>query len=61
MGSWSMSQNLNICYVFWMNQVQMSQSVVGKWQVGGGLQVLLGLWLMLGVSNLRMFGIVVRQ
>ena len=34
-----MSQNLNIWGVFWTNQVQMKQSVVGRWQVGGGLQV----------------------
>ena len=25
-----------------------SQSVVGRWRVGGGLQILLGLWLMFG-------------
>ena len=26
--------------VFWMNQVQMEQNAVGRWQVGGGgLQV----------------------
>ena len=26
---------------FWINQIQMRQSVVGRWQLGGGLQVLL--------------------
>ena len=36
-----MSHNLNIWDVFWTNQVLMRQSVVG------GLQVLLGLWLIL--------------
>ena len=30
----------------------MRQSVVGRWRVGGGLQVLLGLWLMLVISSL---------
>ena len=25
--------------VFWMNEVQMGQNAVGRWQVGGGLQV----------------------
>ena len=27
---------LNIWDVFWMNQVQMEQCVVGRWLVGGG-------------------------
>ena len=36
-----MSHNLNTWNVFWTNQVLMRQSVVG------GLQVLLGLWLIL--------------
>ena len=36
-----MSHNLNTWDVFWTNQVLMRQSVVG------GLQVLLGLWLIL--------------
>ena len=35
--------NLNTWDVFWMNQVQMRQSAVGRWRVGGGSQVLLGL------------------
>ena len=25
--------------VFWLNQVQMGHNVVGRWRVGGGLQV----------------------
>ena len=29
----------------------MRQNVVGRWQVGEGLQVLLGLWLILGVCS----------
>ena len=45
-----MSWNLNTWDVFWMNY--RWQSVVGRWQVGRGLQVLLGLWLMLGVCSL---------
>ena len=53
MGSdWSVCQNLNTCVAFWMNQVEMRQCVVGRWQVGGGMQVLLGLWLMPGVCSL---------
>ena len=28
--------------VFWMNQVQIRQNMVRRWQVGGGWQVLLG-------------------
>ena len=36
-----------------MNPLQMRQSVVGRWRVGGELQVLLGLWLMLGVCSLN--------
>ena len=42
--------------LFWMNQVQMTRSVVGRRQVGGGLQVLLGLWLMLGICSLSVLG-----
>ena len=38
--------------VFWTNEVQMRQSVVGRWRVGGGFQVLLGLLIMLGVCSL---------
>ena len=38
---WSMCQNLNNWNVLWMNPVQMRQRVVGRCQVGGGLQVLL--------------------
>ena len=34
----------------------MMQSIVGKWRVGGGLQVLLGLWLMLGIFILSVLG-----
>ena len=30
-GDWSICQNLNIWDVFWMNQVQMRQSAVGRW------------------------------
>ena len=39
-----------------MNQVQMKQSVVGRQRVGGGLEVLLGLWLTLGVCSLSVLG-----
>ena len=28
--------------VLWINQVQIRQGVIGRWQVGGGLQVPLG-------------------
>ena len=45
------SRNLNTWDMFWMNQVLMRQSVVGRRQVGGLLQVLLGLWLMLGICT----------
>ena len=48
-----MSRNLNTWDVFWTNEVQMKQSVVGSWRVGGGLQVLLGFWLMLRVCSLN--------
>ena len=41
-GDWRMRHNFSICDVFWMNQVQMKQSVLGRWQVGGGLHLLLG-------------------
>ena len=51
-----MSRNLNICDVFWTNQVQMRQSVVGRWLVGGGFQMLLRLCLMLGVGSLSVLG-----
>ena len=37
-----MSRNLIILDVFWTNRVQMGQSVVERWRVGGGLQVPLG-------------------
>ena len=47
-----MSHNLNIWDVFWTNQVQIEQNVVGQWQVGGGLQVPSGPWLMLGICSL---------
>ena len=35
----SMSQNLNTLDIFWMNQVQMRQSIVGRWRVEGGEKV----------------------
>ena len=38
----SMSQNLSIWGVFWIDQVQMEQVVVGSWGVGGRLQLLSG-------------------
>ena len=57
MGSdWSVCQNLNICNMFWMNHIQMSQSVVERWQLGGELRVLLGLWLVIGVCSLSEIG-----
>ena len=34
-----MSRNLNIWDVVWTKQVQMEQNEVGRWRVGGGLQV----------------------
>ena len=43
--------------VFWKNQILMRQSVIRRgWQVGEGLQVLLGPCLMLGVYSLSMLG-----
>ena len=47
-----MSWNLNICGVFWTNQVQMRQNTVGRWLAGGGLQVPSGPWLMLRICSL---------
>ena len=47
-----MFRKFNTWDMFWMNQVHMRQSVVGRWRVVGGLQALLGLWLMLGVCSL---------
>ena len=47
---------LNTWDMFWMNQAQMRQNVVGRRQVEGGLQVLLGLWLMLGVYRISVLG-----
>ena len=47
-----MSRNLSTWVVFWTNQVQMGQNVVGRWREGGGLQVPSGPWLMLGVCSL---------
>ena len=38
----SMSQNLKFWDVFWTNQIDMRQNVVGRWQMGGGWQVPLG-------------------
>ena len=35
--------------VFWTTRVHMRQSVKGRWRVGGGLQELLDVWLMLRV------------
>ena len=40
----------NICDVIWTNQVWTSQKVVGRWQVGGVLQVPLGP--LLGICSL---------
>ena len=40
---WNNSRNLNILDIFWVNQVQMKQSVVGRCLVGGVLQGLLSL------------------
>ena len=51
-----MSQNLNTWDAFYMNQVQMRQSVVGRWGVGGELHVVLGLCLMSGVCSLSVLG-----
>ena len=39
---------------------QMRQSEVGRWGMGGGMQVLLGLWLMLGISRLSVLGSCIR-
>ena len=47
--NWSRYWNSNILDIFLPNQVQMRQCVIERWRVGGGLQVLLGLQLMLGV------------
>ena len=44
---------LDIWDVFWTNQVQMGQNVVGRWKGGGGWQVLLGPQLMLGICRLN--------
>ena len=49
---WKICQNLNTWDVFWINQVQMRQSVVGRWRVGGRLQVSSGPHLMLGIYSL---------
>ena len=35
----------------------MKQSVVGRWRVAGGMQVLLGLCLILGVFSLSVLGL----
>ena len=53
---WNMSLILNSWDVFWMNEVQMMLSVVGRWRVGGELHVLLGSWLMLKVCSLSAQG-----
>ena len=47
-----MTRNLNIWDVSQTNQVQMSQSEVGRGRLVGGLQMLIGLWLMLRVCSL---------
>ena len=49
---WRMCRNLHIWYMFWTNKVMMRQSVIGRWRVEGGMQVLLDLWQMLGVCRL---------
>ena len=48
--------SVNIWDVFWTNQVQMRQSVVGRWGVRGGFQMLLGPWFRLGVCNFSVLG-----
>ena len=45
---WNICQNLNTYGVFWSNQIQTKQNVVGRWGVGGELLVLL----LLGVCSL---------
>ena len=40
-----------LCF-FWTNQVQMEQNAVARGPAGGGLQVPLGLKLMLGVCSM---------
>ena len=52
----SMSQNLNSWDIFWTNRVEMRQGIVRRWGIEGGLQVLLGLWLTLGVWSLSVLG-----
>ena len=49
-------EHLNTWNVFWTNQVPRRQIVVKRWRVGGGLQVLLTFWLMLGVCILSVLG-----
>ena len=51
-----MSQNLNTWDVVWTIKVHMRKRVVGRWRVGGRVQVLLGLWLMLVVCSLSVLG-----
>ena len=48
-----MSRNLNTWNEFWTNQVLIRQNVVGRWRVGGGYQVLLGRWLMIGILKIE--------
>ena len=55
-GDCNMCQNLNTWDVFWINQMQMRQSVVGMWKVGGGLQALVDLCLMLEDYSLSVLG-----
>ena len=47
-----MFRNSNAWDVLWMNQLRVRKTLVESWRVEGGLQVLLGLWLMLGVCSL---------
>ena len=56
----SMCRKLNILDAFWMNQIQVRHSVLRKIRVGGGLWVLLGPWLILGVSSLSVLGFYMR-
>ena len=37
---WNKCQSSNIWGVFWINKVKMFPSIIGRWQVGGKLQLL---------------------